>query len=356
MSQDVIVIGAGVNGLFSALVLARLGLAVSLLDRGGVAAESTWAGAGILSPLLPWDYGPAVNALSERARAAWPGWIRDLAQTATTDPEYRVCGMLALDVEDRARARAWCHAHGWRAEDSPVAGDHDALWLPDVAQARNPRLARALTEACLAAGVRILADTPATALDIAEGRVLAVRTGDDRLSARHYVIAAGAWSEALLGAWAGAVDIRPVRGQILLFQADPGLLQHIVYRRGHYLVPRRDGLILAGSTLEHAGFDKAVTESARHELLAFALDMVPALGTAALVRHWAGLRPGSPGNVPTISAHPALENLYLNSGHFRYGVTMAPASAELLADLMLGRKPHIDPAPYRWRETKLDVV
>lgn len=352
MSPDVLVIGAGVNGLFSALLLARQGLTVSLVDRGPVASESTWAGAGILSPLLPWDYGPEVNALSERARALWPDWVEDLRQAGRTDPEFQVCGMLALGLDDPAGALDWCRRHGWsaRSQGIPIAdGGKDALWLPDVAQVRNPRLGRALAEACLAAGVRIVMDTPVEGLEIADGVVQSVLTRDGELSAKAYVIASGAWSQGLLGKWAGDVDIQPVRGQILLFQGPSGLLKHIVYKAGHYLVPRRDGLILAGSTLEFAGFEKTVTESARDELMAFALACMPELRSAQLVRHWSGLRPGSPGNIPTISAHPAIGNLYLNSGHFRYGVTMAPASAELLLDIMLGRTPRIDPEPYRWR-------
>lgn len=352
MSPDVLVIGAGVNGLFSALLLARQGLTVSLVDRGPVASESTWAGAGILSPLLPWDYGHAVNALSERARALWPGWVEDLRQTARTDPEFQVCGMLALGVDDPADALDWCHHHGWAARNREIPvvdGGKDALWLPDVTQVRNPRLGQALAEACLAAGVRIVTDTPIEALEIAGGGVRSAKTRDGELSAKAYVIASGAWSQGLLGEWAGDIDIQPVRGQILLFQGTPGLLKHIVYKAGHYLVPRRDGLILAGSTLEFAGFEKTVTESARDELMAFAHACMPELRAAQLVRHWSGLRPGSPDNIPTISAHPAIGNLYLSSGHFRYGVTMAPASAELLLDIMLGRPPRIDPEPYRWR-------
>lgn len=362
MSPDALVIGAGVNGLFSALLLARQGLAVSLVDRGKVASESTWAGAGILSPLLPWDYGHEVNALGERARALWPGWVEQFRQAGRTDPEFRVCGMLALGVDDRAAALEWCRGHGWPVESPPVSSSggsdesQDALWLPGVAQVRNPRLARALTEACIAEGVNIVTDTPIEALDIADRRVRGARTSAGTLSAQACVIASGAWSQGLLGEWAGEVDIHPVRGQILLFKAPPGLLPHIVYQSGHYLVPRRDGLILAGSTLEYAGFEKAITRSAREELMAFALACVPELHAAELIQHWSGIRPGSPGNIPTISAHPVIGNLYLNSGHFRYGVTMAPASAELLRDIMLGRTPSIDPEPYRWRATKLDAV
>lgn len=355
MSPDALVIGAGVNGLFSALLLAGQGLTVSLVDRGGLASESTWAGAGILSPLMPWDYGQEVNMLSERALALWPGWVEQLKQVSRIDPEFRVCGMLVLglDLAERAGALVWCRDHGWPVENLPSAphgsGEStDALWLPDVAQVRNPRLAKALTEACIAAGVHILTGTPIEALDIARGSVQSVRTRSGTLSAKTYFITSGAWSQGLLGKWAGNIDIHPVRGQILLFKAPPGLLPHIVYKAGHYLVPRQDGLILAGSTLEFVGFEKTLTHSAREELMAFALECVPELHSAELLQHWSGLRPGSPGNIPTISAHPSIGNLYLNSGHFRYGVTMAPASAELLLDIMLGRTPGIHPEPYRW--------
>jgi glycine oxidase len=113
-------------------------------------------------------------------------------------------------------------------------------------------------------------------------------------------------------------------------------------------VPRLDGHILVGSTLEDAGFEKSSTPDARADLLAFAMDTCPALKDAELVRQWSGLRPGSPGNLPTVARHPELGNLYVNSGHFRYGVTMAPASAELLTELMLDRPTTLDAAPYGW--------
>jgi glycine oxidase len=352
MQPDVLVIGAGINGLLAALVLAREGLRVSVAERGEAARESTWAGAGILSPLLPWDYGPEVNALAERGRALWPEWIAHLRRTSGVDPQYRQCGMAVLSPADKAGARAWCDAHAWPVADLPpelgLAAAGDALWLPDVAQVRNPRLAQALVQAFLAEGVRILTDTPVLGLERSGDRVRAARTPAGDLVADAFVVAAGAWSQALLGEAALSVDIRPVRGQILLLEGDPGLLPCIVYQDGRYLVPRQDGLVLVGSTLEMVGFDKSVTAAAREELLAFALAACPALRAARPVHHWAGLRPGSPGNVPTVSAHPSLGNLFLDSGHFRYGVTMAPASAELLRDLMLGRAPCLDPSPYRW--------
>ncbi len=357
MNSDILIIGAGTIGLTSALALAQDGHRVTVVDRGAVGGESTWAGAGILSPLLPWDYGPVVTRLTERGRQLWPAWIDEIRARSGVDPEYRESGLLVLGLSDPAPARDWCAAHAWPhppppPELRPLAGrDPHPLWLPGVAQVRNPRLAQALHLACRHLGVTILSDVPVLALSLDAGKVVGVETGQGLLQAGAYVLAAGAWTNALLGRHAQAVEIFPVRGQILLFKAAPGRLPCIVYREGHYLVPRSDGHILAGSTLERVGYDKGVTAEARAALLAFARQVLPALGERDLVRQWSGLRPGSPGNVPTIARHPELDNLYVNGGHFRYGVTMAPASAEILANLLAGRAQAIDAAPYAWPVT-----
>jgi len=116
-----------------------------------------------------------------------------------------------------------------------------------------------------------------------------------------------------------------------------------------YFIPRRDGHLLVGSTLEDVGFDKSTTEEARAMLLQRAAVLLPALRDMPVVKHWAGLRPGSPGNIPTIGRHPDFSNLYLNSGHFRYGVTMAPASVEVLLNEIDGTAQPFDVSAYRWR-------
>ena len=138
-----------------------------------------------------------------------------------------------------------------------------------------------------------------------------------------------------------------MRGQMLLYKFDSPPLGNIILYDGVYLIPRRDGHVLVGSTLEDAGFDKSTTTDACDFLKLRALQILPQLCDMPLIQHWSGLRPASPHNIPTIGRHPHLKNLYVNSGHFRYGVTMAPSSAEILLNEITGIPPALDIAPYQ---------
>lgn len=213
---------------------------------------------------------------------------------------------------------------------------------------------RALRRAIEMQGVRIIEQVEVTALRVAGSRVLALETRQNRHSAGNYIVTAGAWSSDLLGEWAQQVQIKPIHGQILLFKAAPGLLTKIIRQNGIYLVPRRDGHILVGSTREDVGFDKRTTPEAKTLFFDRATAILPPIKDAELVQQWAGLRPGSLDNIPTIGRHPRLENLYLNSGHFRYGLTMAPASACLLSNILHQRAQPIDVMPYHWQEIALE--
>jgi len=137
-----------------------------------------------------------------------------------------------------------------------------------------------------------------------------------------------------------------VRGQMLLLQAKPGLVRKIILRRDHYLIPRSDGQIVVGSTVENVGFDKNTTDQAYDELRRFAIELVPELRHAPVVRHWAGLRPGCGNGIPCIGPHPEIRGLYINAGHFRNGIVMAPGSAELLAALINGEETPVDARAY----------
>lgn len=355
LNPDCLIVGGGVIGYGTALELARSGMKVSLIERSHAGQESSWAGGGILYPLLPWNYSAAATGLAQRSIGLFPNWIEALRNATGIDPEYQRCGMLVLPEFSPDKAQAWCDTHATRLEIRPaheliseLAVDEEALWLPDVAQARNPRLLRALRRQLEMLGVTIIEHTEVTGWQDDGSRITGAQTRHGLHSATCYVVSAGSWSRNLLGRHALNLDIRPIRGQMLLFKSEPGTLRSIILRNGIYLIPRLDGHILVGSTLEDVGFDKTTTEEAKAMLYAQATAILPHLKQAPLVQHWAGLRPGSPDNIPTIDRHPQLENLYINSGHFRYGVTMAPASAEILANLVLGRPQAIDIAPYRW--------
>lgn len=324
--------------------LLRRGHAVTVLERGAVGRESSWAGGGILSPLLPWDYPEAVNALALRSMAGYADWITDIEAQSGLIAQYWRCGMRVFDAEMPEVALAWCAKHGLAAQRL----DARTLWLPDVAQVRNPRLVAALRAAVEQLGGSVREHCAATGVLTHGGRVAAVQTETESLPADHVVLAAGAWSGLGLAGLAPPPNIRPIRGQMLLFNLGPGTLDTILYRRGLYIIPRRDGHILVGSTLEDAWFDKSTDAATAGRLHREAAELLPALAGAEPLQHWAGLRPGAPANIPVIDRHPDFSNVYVNTGHYRYGVTMAPASAELLADLIDGRPPALDPAPYRW--------
>lgn len=352
LNKDYLIIGAGVAGLACAQRLLERGAEVTLLEQGAAGQESSWAGGGILSPLCPWDYPEAVNRLCSHSTAQFAAWAAALHAASGIDPEYERCGMLVLPPLDLDRAQAWCATHGMACEVRPAKEQvadlpGDALLLPEVAQVRNPRLLQALRQQVLALGGNIVEHCAVQGLSVQNGQVEGLLTSRGMQRASRYVVTAGAWSKAVLGEYALQLDIRPVRGQMLLFKFAEPPLRHILLQQGLYLIPRRDGHLLVGSTLEDVGFDKSTTDEARDSLWQRAQALLPALREMPLVQHWSGLRPGSPGNIPTIGRHPELGNLYLNSGQFRYGVTMALASVDVLMSELEGTVLPFDVAPYR---------
>jgi glycine oxidase len=346
LNSDFLIVGAGVSGLATAQRLLAQGATVTVVERGAVGQESSWAGGGILSPLCPWDYADAVNQLCSYSAAEFAAWTSALHSATGVDPEFRRSGMLVLPSFNAEAAKNWCATHHMRLQSVPWAG-RDALLLPDVAQVRNPRLMQALQQQVTMLGGKTVAQCEVQGVVVGQGGVKSLTTAQGSFSAERYIVCAGAWSRQVLGEYALQLDIKPVRGQMLLFKFDAPPIEHIVLQDGMYLIPRRDGHLLVGSTLEDVGFDKSTTTVARDSLWQRAQLILPQLRDMSLLQHWSGLRPGSPHNIPTIGRHPALENLYINSGHFRYGVTMAPASATVLLNELNGVAQPFDVSPYR---------
>jgi glycine oxidase len=339
-----LVIGTGALGLATAEALLRQGNKVTILERGSVGRESSWAGGGILCPLCPWDYPDEVNRLALRGMGMFGSLAGLLHQSTGIDPEFNRCGMLVLPKLDVKAALKWCAAYGMKAEER-----EGGVFLPEVAQARNPRLLQSLRARVEKLGGRIVEQCEVKQIVAESGRVKHLATTQGDFSADAYIVTAGAWSKVLLGEHALKTDIKPIRGQMLLFKFDTPPLPYVVLQEDVYLIPRRDGHLLLGSTREDVGFDKSTTEEVRAMLLQRGIELLPALRDMPVIQHWAGLRPGSPGNIPTIGRHPHLPNLYINSGHFRYGVTMSPAAVEVLLNTMNGTPQPFDVSPYLWR-------
>ncbi len=382
-STDVVIIGGGIIGLLSARELVHAGATVTLIDKNKMGKESSWAGGGILSPLYPWRYPASVNVLASWSTQRYAALATTLQTETGIDPQWTQSGLLILDtlsLEEQNTAREWAmtansrfkllankdlHSYfdsdskGLESKNSDSNGNVTALSkkftkgieLPDVAQIRNPRLVRALKTSLLTAGVNFVENSEVTDIVIENNRISHVTTLTDKYSAEKIVVASGAWSTPLLAKVGIRIEVKPVRGQMILIKAEPGLISNIILYNNRYLIPRRDGRILVGSTLEEVGFDKSLTEAAKQSLWQTAGELIPAITQFSIEHHWAGLRPGSLMGVPTISAHPVINNLYINTGHFRNGVILGPASARLLTNIMTKKHTILDPKPYALGQT-----
>lgn len=342
--------------MLTAKELQSAGMAVTLIEQSNTGRESSWAGGGIVSPLYPWQYDASITALAEWGQEYYPRLADMLIVEGSVDPEYTRNGLLILEPTDTDAAVHWSKQFNQslqvigrqsilECEPTMQTDAKAAVWMADVAQIRNPRLTKSLYQS-ISKNVTIHQQTKATELLIRNGRVQGISTEDGPFYADNVVICAGAWARELLQGLTSPPSIEPVLGQMIIFRHYPGSISRIVLHNDRYIIPRRDGRVLVGSTLEYRGFDKTTTEQAKQALKQFALTLFPALEKADIEHHWAGLRPGSPNGIPYIGPIPEISGLFINAGHFRNGVVLGPASARLMADIMLERPPILPPSPY----------
>ncbi len=356
---DITIIGGGIIGLLTARELLLAGTSVTVIEKNGLGQESSWAGGGILLPLYPWRQPDAITRLVMQSLKLYPDLASQLIVETGIDPEWTPCGLLMTKAPDFAAAENWCKTNEVRYE-LPGPGFFDQfntlpdhpMWLPDIAQARNPRLVKSLKQDLISKKAQIREHCEVKALTRSNDRIIGIDTTTGHIPVNQLILSAGAWTgqlfRQLFPELSGpAPEIAPVKGQMLLFETKPDTLPYIVLDDDQYLIPRRDGKILAGSTVEHDNFDKTTSTDARERLATFAINLMPLLKNAPIIRHWAGLRPGTEHGVPYIDRHPGIINLSINAGHFRNGLAMAPASAQLMADLILERPTKVAPDPYK---------
>lgn len=361
MKDPIYIVGGGVIGLLQAWYFHELDIQTVVIDRQSVGSESSWAGGGVLSPLHPSLYPQVVTELCMWSQRGYSSLAEQLRQLTGTDSEWIESGLLVLDRERKITdigPNTHVSSDVINAEELGALEPRlkpqtsGAQWFPHVAQIRTPRFVKALQAALKQRGVQFEQNREVEGFDVGAGRLRGIRLKEATIETDRCVVSAGAWSSEVLRGTGITLPIRPIRGQMLLVRAPPGLISHIIVQNYRYLIPRRDGRILVGSTLEDVGFNKDITATAREELVNFAVHLVPELAGYPIEHHWAGLRPGSPDDIPFIGPHPQVEGLFVCTGHHRNGFAMGPASARLAVDLVLGRPPLFDPWPYRLtRET-----
>lgn len=339
-----VIAGAGVIGLATAWALRRRGATVTVLDAGRAGREASWAGGGILWPIYPWRYPASVQSMAQRGVTLYPDLCAELSALTGIDPEWRRTGLLVLDRAEQAAAIRWaeCASRGCerltperlRRHAPGVNAQEGAVLLSDVAQVRNPRLCRALSAALRKRGVAVQEHQPVREVVQRGGRFVGFRTEHGLLAADAGVIACGAWARNIAGV-VGMPSVEPVRGQMLLFAGTPGNLRHILVRRGNYAIPRADGRVVVGSTVEHVGFDQIPTAAVHQRLRQVAMELAPRLAECQLQAHWCGLRPATADGQAFVGKLPAVAGLYASIGHYRNGLVQAPAAAEMLATELL---------------------
>lgn len=353
------VVGAGVVGLAAARALASAAARVLVVERRRVGAEASTAAAGMIAPQA-FEPDSPLMPLAIRARDRHLQLVPELEEETGIGLDLSRLGRLDLALDEAGEralhARAQAHQRQGlqvavlsasevrEAEPNLNPAVRSALFFAGDRRIDNVRLTRALAASAVARGATLLTGRPVTSLAVEAGRVAGVRAGAETLRAPVVINASGAWA-ALLSGDPQPPPVEPVRGQIVAFDMAPPLMRHVACSSRGYLVPRADGRILAGSTLEKAGFDKSVTAGGVRAILDMAIEIAPTLADVRIADAWAGLRPGTPDGLPVLGAG-ALGGLFHAGGLYRDGILLGPLAGELIAQLALGQQPQFDLTPF----------
>ena len=337
---DVAIVGGGAIGLACAWRLAQSGADVVVFESGEIGGEASFAAGGMLAP------GPesaihqfggtramrdAMFELCVQSRDLYPAFAAELLEQTGVDVELCQIGSPTCDWRQPGILLVPDEEIG--DSNSVLYNGREAFWFERDGQVEPRLLTRALRLACEQAGVEIHQNTPVQRIEIKDARAVAVVTGDARYSTENIVLCAGAWSGQFGLPDAATPPVRPVAGQMLQLCGGQ-TLKHIIYGAHCYLIPRRDGRLLVGATIEEIGFEKRVTPENTAQLLGTARELAPIVNEMPLETSWSGLRPVSPDGLPILGGGP-IENLIYATGHGRNGILLAPRTAELVVGALL---------------------
>lgn len=362
LNMHIAIIGAGISGLLTALELVEQGCTVSIFDQQHAGKAASWAGGGILSPMYPWRYPQAVNHLAQFGKELYQQWNETLQPITGIDFQIHETGMLIFDEDDfniglnykQQHQEPMQHCEYLQQEQLKKVNPHiseqfkHAIYFPQLANVRNPRLLKSI--------IHYLKQHPLiqfhenTWIDKFEKNAQSIQfiqtQSGQKIYADHYVIATGAWSDHWSKQLKFNIPVQPVQGQMLLFKTPENWLPTMCMNKVMYLIPRVDGHVVCGSSMDNIGFDQRPSVQTQQNIFKACIEIVPELADFPIVKQWAGLRPSSPTGIPYIGNMPELDNLWANFGHYRNGLCMGPASARLLRQLILKQPTLVDPTPY----------
>jgi glycine oxidase len=353
---DAVLAGGGVIGAAIAFELSRAGLQVGVFDAQEPGREASWASAGIISPAPEGPGMIPLVPLSKASAALYPNFIRAVEELSGHEVGYRPDGAVEVFCEGDIREEistllAVYHGVGLRAEAlteerarqlEPGLTEElrGGILRPDESSVDNRELTQATLEAVRRGGVDVFARNPATGIWREGGRCKGLLLTNERVEALWTIIAAGCFSARIAGV-APYAPVSPTKGQMVVLRHEKVKIEHVLWSENVYLVPRNDGRILGGSTVERVGFDRTVTAGGLKKIINGAIELVPALQNARIEETWAGLRPDSPDHLPILGPTD-LDGLIIATGHFRSGILLAPLTASLVCEWITRRKVSVD--------------
>jgi glycine oxidase len=355
MNSEILIIGGGIIGLSLARALHKKGFRrITILERGEIGRESSFAAAGILAPQAETDKPDDFFRFCSESNRLYPQFAAELFDETDVDIELDRSGTLYLaftgeDVKEIRHRFEWQKSAGLEVEHltaretlqaEPFASPDvlESLFFPNDWQVENRKLLHALHKYCELYDIEIRERAEIKSLLIENGKIIGAETANEKLFAGKVVLATGAWTSLIKTGTFSLPRVLPLRGQMISFYTAKRIFSKVIYSPRGYIVPRADGRVLAGATVEDAGFDKSVNAEGIDFVREHALEIAPSLVNLEIQDTWAGLRPFAADGLPVVGGFSEIENLLIATAHFRNGILLAPLTAKILAEKIAENK------------------